>query len=377
MTGADELKRRVEHSPAFILDMPQVHANLQPLQRIKQASGCRVLYSMKALPLGPLLADLKQRVDGISVSSLFEARLANAVLGGQGSLHLTTPGLRPEEFAELGGLCSHISFNSLPQYRRLHDSSAGYSKGLRVNPKLSFADDERYDPCRKHSKLGVDIALLQQGLPAGIEGLHIHTVFGQTDFQPLQAVIAELKPLLTPQSGLKWLNLGGGYLYHRIAGLNPIIEAIRYLKTHIAEQVYLEPGKALVGNAGYLLTTVLDSFDSDGKTVLVLDSSVNHHPEIFEYRRRPLLLDEDIQGGRAAILAGSTCLAGDIFGEYRFDNIPAVGDKLVFADVGAYSLIKAQRFNGYALPAVYLKQNDECGLLKQDDYAEYSRQWLG
>ncbi|MBS4051186.1 MAG: carboxynorspermidine decarboxylase, partial [Methylomonas sp.] len=115
----------------------------------------------------------------------------------------------------------------------------------------------------------------------------------------------------------------------------------------------------------------------DGKTVLVLDSSVNHHPEIFEYRRRPLLLDEDIQGGRAAILAGSTCLAGDIFGEYRFDNIPAVGDKLVFADVGAYSLIKAQRFNGYALPAVYLKQNDECGLLKQDDYAEYSRQWLG
>lgn len=374
---ADQLKRRVEHSPAFILDMPQVHCNLQPLQRIKDATGCRVLYSMKALPLGALLADLKDRVDGISVSSLFEARLANAVLGGQGGVHLTTPGLRPEEFAELGRLCSHISFNSLSQYRRLHELSVGYSKGLRVNPKLSFADDERYDPCRAHSKLGVDVAMLQTGLPAGIEGLHIHTVFGQTDFLAFQAVISKLKPFLRQQSGLKWLNLGGGYLYHRIAELGPIIETIRYLKAHVAEQVYLEPGKALVGNAGYLLTRVLDSFDSDGKTVLVLDSSVNHHPEIFEYQRRPLLVDEDKQGGQTAILAGSTCLAGDIFGEYRFHNLPAVGDKLMFADVGAYSLIKAQRFNGYALPALYLRRNDAFVLVKQDGYAEYSGQWLG
>ncbi|AEG00975.1 carboxynorspermidine decarboxylase [Methylomonas methanica] len=377
MITAEELKRRVEHSPAFILDMPQVHANLQPLQRIRQASDCRVLYSMKALPLGPLLADLKKRVDGVSVSSLFEARLAHAVLGGQGSLHLTSPGLRSEEFAELGRLCTHISFNSLSQYQRLHASGDGYSKGLRVNPKLSFADDERYDPCRAHSKLGVDVALLQTALPAGIEGLHIHTVFGQTDFQPLQAVIAKLKPFLLRQSGLKWLNLGGGYLYHSISDLNPIIDTIRYLKAHVAEQVFLEPGKALVGNAGYLLTTVLDRFESDGKTVLVLDSSVNHHPEIFEYQRQPLLLDEHKRGCRTAILAGSTCLAGDIFGEYRFDTLPAAGDKMIFADVGAYSLIKAQRFNGYALPTLYLYRDDAVTLLKEDEYADYSRQWLG
>lgn len=377
MIAVDRLKRRVEHSPAFILDMPQVHANLQPLQRIRQASDCRVLYSMKALPLAPLLADLKGHLDGISVSSLFEARLANAVLGGQGSLHLTSPGLRPEEFAELGSLCTHISFNSLSQYRRLHASGNGYSKGLRINPKLSFADDARYDPCRAHSKLGVDVTMLQSAVPAGIEGLHIHTVFGQTDFRPLQALVAKLKPFFIRQSGLKWLNLGGGYLYHRIADLDPLIDTLRYLKTHVAEQVYLEPGKALVGNAGYLLTSVLDSFESDGKTVLVLDSSVNHHPEIFEYQCRPLLLDEDKQGNLTAVLAGSTCLAGDIFGEYRFDKLPAVGDKLIFADVGAYSLIKAQRFNGYALPALYLHRDEAFTLLKEDDYADYSRQWLG
>jgi carboxynorspermidine decarboxylase len=372
----EQLKQQVQHSPAFVLDLQQVQSNLQPLQQIKQASGCKVLYSMKALPLGGLLYQLKQLLDGISVSSLFEAKLAREVVGEQASLHLTTPGLRPDEFAELVGLCTHVSFNSLSQYQNLHGLAAGYSKGLRINPKLSFAADLRYDPCRLHSKLGVDIKLLQQHWPADIEGLHFHTVFGQTDFQPLSATLAKLQPILQRQPRLKWLNLGGGYLYHSIADQNLIIALIRHLKTQFADQVYLEPGNGLVGNAGYLMTTVLDRFESDGKTVLVLDTSVNHLPEVFEYQIKPLLLEEGLQSENAAILAGSSCLAGDVFGEYRFNKIPAVGDKLLFAGVGAYSLIKASRFNGYALPAIYFWRNGLAELHKADDYADYRRQWL-
>ncbi|QPK64756.1 carboxynorspermidine decarboxylase [Methylomonas sp. LL1] len=373
----DSFKQRIAHSPAFVLDMDRVQANLRPLQQLREASGCKVLYSMKALPLAALLSALKPDVDGISVSSLFEARLAARMLAGQGSLHLTTPGLRPDQFAELGKLCTHVSFNSLSQYQGLSGLVSGYSKGLRVNPKLSFADDLRYDPCRDHSKLGVDMALLEQGLPADIEGLHFHTVFGRTDFEPLRHTLAKLQPLLKQHAKLKWLNLGGGYLYHSIAEQAPIIEAIRYLKAQVAEEIYLEPGKALVGNAGYLLTTVLDRFDSDGKAVLVLDTSINHQPEVFEYQTKPKLVEEDAQGTHAVILAGSTCLAGDLFGEYRFDTIPVVGDKLVFADVGAYSLIKANRFNGYALPAIYLCREGELDLIKTDDYGDYRKQWSG
>lgn len=369
------LKQQVSHSPAFVLDLEQVRRNLESLQQIRQKTGCKVLYSMKALPLAGLLSLLKEYVDGISVSSLFEARLAREVFGEEGRLHLTTPGLRADEFAELGALCSHISFNSLSQYRALHELDKSYSKGLRINPKISFADDVRYDPCRLYSKLGVGIADLQSGLPDGIEGLHFHTVFSRTDWLPLQNTLAELEPLLLRQS-LKWLNLGGGYLYHRIADLNPLMEMIRRLKTDFVEEVYLEPGKALVGNAGFLLTTVLDQFDSDGKTVLVLDTSVNHHPKVFEYQIKPVLLEEQVRGGNSAILAGSTCLAGDLFGEYRFDRIPRVGDKLVFADVGGYSLIKANRFNGYALPAVYFWRDEKLDLVKTDSYADYRRQWF-
>ncbi|NOV28615.1 carboxynorspermidine decarboxylase [Methylomonas sp. ZR1] len=370
-----ELKQQIPTSPALVLDEAQIFANLKPLQALKQASGCKILYSMKALPLAALLALIKDQIDGFSVSSLFEARLAGEVLADAGgSIHLTTPGLRPDEFAELGRLCSHISFNSLPQHQRLQASVGDYSPGLRVNPKLSFADDQRYDPCRPHSKLGVDIELLRDGLPADVEGLHFHTVFACRDFRPLQQTLEKLRPILK-RNRLKWLNLGGGYLYHAIAEQQDVAELIRDVRAEFGVDVYLEPGKGLVGNAGYLLATVLDRFVSDGKQVLILDTSVNHHPEVFEYQMKPRLLEEEGAGEQSAILAGSTCLAGDVFGEYRFRRIPEVGERLVFADVGAYSLIKANRFNGYQLPDVYIVNPARWVLQKRDSYADYCRQW--
>lgn len=373
-----ELKQLIPASPAFVVDEDRVLANLRPLLALRAATDCKILYSMKALPLASLLALLKGKVDGFSASSLFEARLAKQVLGEEGgSIHLTTPGLRPDEFAELGRLCTHVSFNSLSQYQRLHGLADAYSKGLRINPKMSFLTDSRYNPCRVHSKLGVDIDWLQGGLPEGIEGLHVHNVFGCQTFAPLVQTVDSLMSLLKRGPNLKWLNLGGGYLYNRIADQGAAIELINALRAEFGIDVYLEPGKALVGNAGYLLTTVLDCFESDGKMVLILDTSVNHHPEVFEYQIKPSLLEEDEAGGHVAILAGSTCLAGDVFGEYRFKCIPEVGERLVFADVGAYSLIKANRFNGYNLPDIYRIGEGRLSLDKHYGYEDYKRQWSG
>lgn len=368
-------KSRIPSSPAFVLDEDRVLANLRPLQKLRQTCGCKILYSIKALPLAALLELLKGQVDGFSVSSLFEARLAGEIIGGQGSIHLTTPGLRPDEFTQVAALCSHISFNSLSQRQNLTGLAGGFSAGLRINPKLSFVDDRRYDPCRPHSKLGVAIEQLAGGLPEGIEGLHLHNVFGQRELAPLLQTLDKLLPLLESNRQLRWLNLGGGYLYADIANLEPLAELLCRLRQRFELDIYLEPGKAVVGTAGYLLTTVLDRFDSDGKTVLVLDSSVNHHPEIFEYQRRPQLLDEKADGDHLAIVAGCSCLAGDLFGEYRFHRLPDVGDRLVFADVGAYSLIKANRFNGYNLPDVYSLCGETIILRKQFDYGDYRRQW--
>jgi carboxynorspermidine decarboxylase len=374
------LKHKTPTSPAFVVDEIELLKALQALSILREQSGCKVLYSIKSLPLTVVMALAKPYVEGFSVSSLFEARLANEILAGQGSIHLTTPGIRPDEIAELVSVCSHISCNSISQYRRVKlENQEKTSIGLRVNPKISFSDDARYDPCRQFSKLGVDVNELVNGdIINTIKGLHFHTVFAATEYTALFQTLTKLRSLMGDKfEALEWLNFGGGYFYGQIADNEGFSQVVTQLRDEFGVDIYIEPGNAIVGKAGYLLSTVIDCFNSDGKAIAVLDTSVNHHPEVFEFQRQPELVGHDPTGRYSALLAGSTCLAGDLFGEYRFNQPLQVGERLVFKHVGAYSLVKANRFNGYNLPDVYIADEDQIKRIKQYSYQDYRQQWLG
>jgi len=373
------IKDSLPSSPAFVIDEAEIINTLKILDSLRQQCGCNVLYSIKSLSFSSVLETVKPFVDGFSVSSLFEARLADEVLSGSGCIHLTTPGLKTDEFDELAGLVSHLSFNSLSQYQRLATQvRTSTSSGLRVNPKLSFVSDDRFNPCRQHSKLGVDIdELSQSSCLDQVKGLHFHNVFSARDFTPLIRTVEKLQRYFGSNlAQLEWLNLGGGYLFDQIKDHGPFIELVNSLKKDFGFDVFIEPGKAVVGNAGHLVSSVIDSFVSDSKTVAILDTSVNHNPEVFEYQRRPELFEHNADGRYPVLLAGCTCLAGDVFGEYRFAEPLQIGDKVVFKNVGAYSLIKANRFNGYNLPDIYLWQSGQLKKLKHYSYHDYRRQWL-
>ncbi|MGZ4990341.1 MAG: carboxynorspermidine decarboxylase [Methylobacter sp.] len=373
------LKDSVHPTPAFILDEIEITKTLERLAELRAQCSCKVLYSIKSLPFSAVMELAKPFVDGFSVSSLFEARLADEILAGQGGIHLTTPGIRHDEVEELSVLCSHISFNSLSQYRRYSETAGAQSSiGLRVNPKLSFLHDDRFDPCRQYSKLGVDIDELSRSISLDqIEGLHVHNIFSATDFGPLIKTIEKLQQYLgVGLARLEWLNIGGGYLFNQIEDHRPFVDLVNKLTHDFGLEVYIEPGKAVVGRAGYLVATVLDRFISDGETIIILDTSVNHNPEVFEYQRQPELHEHDPNGQYTAILAGCTCLAGDVFGQYRFKAPLEVGDRVVFKNVGAYTLIKANRFNGYNLPDIYMSNALLVKKLKHYDYRHYRQQWL-
>ena len=373
------IKDNIFTAPGFVLDATEITNNLEILNTLRRQCGCKILYSIKSLPFSSVLELAKPFVDGFSVSSLFEARLADEILAGQGGIHLTTPGIRPDEWDDLARLLTHISFNSLTQHQRFaFASQTKTSIGLRVNPKLSFLNDDRFDPCRPNSKLGVDIdELWQSSCLEQVKGLHFHNVFSTTGFTPLIKTIEKLRGYFGKNlAHLDWLNLGGGYLFNQIKDHSPFIGLVKKLKEDYKLEVYIEPGNAVVGCAGFLVSTVIDSFVSDGKTLAILDTSVNHNPEVFEYQRQPELHEHDPKGRYQVILAGCTCLAGDVFGEYRFRKLPEIGDKVIFKNVGAYSLIKANRFNGYNLPDIYLHQGQRITKLKQYDYQDYRRQWL-
>ena len=396
-------------TPAFVYDERAIDRLLDYAAPLRSSARCEVLFAVKSFSFAPALRFMASRLDGFAVSSLYEARLARGVLGDSGSVHITTPGLRPGELEEIGALCDQIAFNSLGQWDSMSPQlSRSASLGLRVNPQLSFADDCRYDPCRLHSKLGVPLDELEAVLrdePArldGVRGVLFHSNCDSPDFSELSSTVEWLReriPKLFRQ--VEWVNLGGGYLFEDDEGApgdqDELCLAIDGLRSEYGVRVFIEPGSGLIRAAGYFVSTVLDLFQSGGATVAVLDTSVNHMPEVFEYGFQPdvvgavakcpstpLRTGPSTGSGPAVdedapyeyLLAGCTCLAGDLFGSYRFAEPLAIGDRVVFRDSGSYTLTKASMFNGVALPSAYaLTQDGELALQSSPSYGEFASRW--
>jgi carboxynorspermidine decarboxylase len=364
--GPAEVAGAVE-TPAFVVDERVVLGALDAADRLRDEVGCRVLYALKPLACPFVLDLMRGRLDGFAASSVFEARLARSAAGDAGSVHVTTPGFREAEIAELGRLCDHVAFNSLTQLARLAPALGGGPDkvGLRVNPQFPLVDDDRYNPCRPHSKLGVPLGQLRKhlrrepGILDDIGGLHFHSNCDSDDYRPLLRTVRHLEGRLREWLPLlRWINLGGGYLLGPSARTGPLAEAVDILRSRHGLEVFIEPGAALVREAGYLVSEVVDLFQSGGKTVAVLDTTVNHAPEVFEYQFEPDVLGHDDDGACEYLLVGSSCLAGDVLGEYGFDEPLRVGSRVVLANLGAYAMVKAHMFNGINLPTVYSVTGD-------------------
>lgn len=344
-------------TPAFVYDEMAILKKLCELQQVHQ---CNILYPLKPCEFPSILRLMTPFTNGFSVSSLFEAMLAKEMLRNDGVIHLTTPGLRPDEIGEISELCDYISFNSLSQWQMYQTKlSSTVKRGLRINPQLSFVEDDRYNPCRKHSKLGVPLSQLQHEinnstLLNNLSGLLLHTNCESIDFNDLLETVKLIDNCIPDVlKEINWINLGGGYIFNESDNVEALFEAISLLKNKYELEVFFEPGKGIVGDAGYIVASVIDLFKSDNRRVAVLDTTVNHMPEVFEYQYRPDIAEESENGTYKYILAGSSCLAGDLFGEYKFDQPLEIGSQITFTNMGAYTLVKANMFNGINLPSIY------------------------
>ena len=372
-------------TPAFVYEEEFIRRRCEHIRQIADKAGCRLLYSLKALTLPWVLELIGAHVQGFSASSLYESIIARDVLKTEGTVHLTTPGLRPNEVTEISKYCDFLSFNSISQWLRHKDDLAhNLEIGLRVNPEVSFLDDPRYDPCRAYSKLGAPIRAVKEALDHGsphshgLSGLLIHNNCNSPDFQELLVTVQKLESELgCVLDSSQWINLGGGYLFEKdSANMGSFYEAVWSLKSKHNLEVFIEPGSAFVRDAGFLVSTVLDLIENDSKVIAILDTSVNHLPESFEYEWRPDVLTDIEDGQYRYIIAGSTCLAGDVFGEYSFAEPLKIGSKVVMYGVGSYNLVKAHTFNGFPLPSIYsLPAGGEVTLVNEFTLKEQSQKW--
>ena len=210
-------------TPAFVYEEEFIRNRCEHIRRIADKAGCRLLYSLKALTLPWVLELIAPHVQGFATSSLYESIIARDVLKTEGTVHLTTPGLRPDEVREISEHCDFLSFNSLSQWlRHKDDLTNNLEIGLRINPEVSFLDDPRYDPCRAHSKLGAPIRSVKEtlvhGSPLlrGLSGLLIHNNCNSPDFKELLLTVQKLESELgCVLDNSEWINLGGGYLFDK------------------------------------------------------------------------------------------------------------------------------------------------------------------
>ncbi len=369
-------------TPALVIDQKSLEADLAAVREIADQASCRLLYSPKACALADVLHCMAESVDGFACSSPYELELIERVCGDAAPLHLVSPLVKSETLEVFGDRLASVTFNSLSQWRRFGNLAATRTRqGLRINPQLSFVRDPRYDPCRRNSKLGVpvqDLAELVRSDPGrlkGIDGLHFHTKCDETDFASLLATARHIEDVIPHVlERIDWINLGGGYLFTETNDLADFFDGVAIFRERFGLDVLIEPGAALVRRAGTIEATVHDILDGDSLQIAVLDATVNHMPEVFEFQFEPDVLGHVAGGLHGYMLAGCTCMAGDVFGEYAFDMPLGVGSRVTFLNMGAYTISKAHRFNGIGLPTIYLRRRDgSLKLVREDSFEEFAQ----
>lgn len=371
-------------TPCYLLDEAQLRRNGEILLGVQQRTGCRILLAQKAFSNFNVYPVLAPYLAGTEASGLYESRLGREELPEKEN-HVFCAAYRADEFEELLQYADHIVFNSPSQLAKFGPAAkaAGKSIGLRINPECSTQEGhEIYDPCASGSRLGTtraqwDAAVAAHPeLPALLDGLHFHTLCEQ-DSDALAVTLAAVEEKfadLLPK--MQWLNFGGGHHITRpgydLATLESCILSVRQ---KYGVQVYLEPGEAWALNAGYLVTTVLDTLHNGDTSLAILDmSAACHTPDVIEMPYRPPLLDAGEAGEKACTvrLGGPTCLAGDIVGDYSFDVPLTEGDKLIFGDMAIYTTCKNNTFNGMPLPPIWLLGADgSCRELVHFGYQDF------
>lgn len=345
-------------SPCFVIDKAALRENMLIFDRVAKSTGSKILLALKGFAMFSVFDVLRPSLTGVCASSPHEARLGREEMGKE--VHAFAAAYSHKDMDEFLKWSDHIIFNSFSQWQRfaswIKDSPKPLSCGIRINPEHSEGKVPLYDPCAKGSRLGVTRKNFEPDLLDGIEGLHFHTLCEQ-NADALERTLVKVEENFgefLPQ--MKWVNFGGG---HHITRGDYDIELLCHLITRFKsrynlEQIYLEPGEAVALNTGYLVTTVLDIVDNDMPTVILDTSAAAHMPDVLEMPYRPEIIGAGQPQEKAHTyrLGGLSCLAGDVIGEYSFDEILTPGDKLVFMDMAHYSMVKTNTFNGLKLPSI-------------------------
>lgn len=366
-------------SPCYVLDEELLDRNLAVIDRVRRESGAEIIVALKACAMWSIFPELAAHADGATASSAAEARLVSEEFGSPA--HTYAPTYTDRNIDEILRCSSHITFNSLTQYERFGQRALinGLSCGLRINPEYSPVETDLYNPCVPGSRLGVTAEQLaaRGGLPEWIEGLHFHVLCESRPEHLRLALEAVEERFGASLDRVKWLNMGGGHLMtHADYDCDELIALLRAFKArHPHLRLILEPGSAFTWRTGYLVSTVEDVVvNGDVRTAMLDVSFACHMPDCLEMPYKPAILGahEPADGEKRWRMGGTSCLAGDFYGDWAFDHELQVGERIVFEDMIHYTMVKTTMFNGVQHPSIVIVRRDgRVEVVREFGYEDY------
>ena len=387
-------------TPSYVIDEAMLKRNGEILKGVQDSTGCKILLAQKAFSNFNTYGILGKYLAGTEASGLYEARLGAEEMP-EGEVHVFCGAYKESEFEELLKYADHIVFNSVNQLAKFGQKAkdVGKSIGIRINPECSTqVGHEIYDPCAPGSRLGVTKSQWEKQmtpeLEASLDGIHFHTLCEQ-GADALEVTLKAVEEKFGKYfSKLKWINFGGGHHITKDGyNIDLLEKLIKRVQLQYDVQVYLEPGEACALNAGYLVSEVIDITKIGDVTNVILDASAAcHMPDVIEMPYVPPVLGaeaienhnalincsvdddlrENVKHGMVYRLGGSTCLSGDVIGDYCFEGLINMGNRVIFGDMAIYTMCKNNTFNGMPLPSIFsLKENGDLEEISSFGYEDF------
>ncbi len=343
-------------TPYYLLDERKLLRNLKIIRRVRERSGAKSVLALKCFSTWCVFDLMRQYLDGTTSSGVYEARLGNRKFGGE--THAYSVGWNRADIRELRRYADKIIFNSLSQLCAFAPETRGCNLGVRINPGFSYSHFDLADPARKHSRLGVrDSAALRQAASL-IRGVMFHFNCENDDYSNFASHLDRIgKKYGDLLAKLEWVSLGGGLFFTKPGyPLDAFCAKLKAFSRKHGVQVYLEPGEAAITGAGELVTTVLDVVHNKVSIAIVDASTEAHMLDVLLYRMNTRLVVPSATGPHKVIIAGRSCLAGDVFGEYSLKTPLKPGRLVRFGDAAGYTMVKKNWFNGMPMPAIVVKR---------------------
>jgi diaminopimelate decarboxylase len=371
-------------TPTYVYHAEKITQQYTQLQNAFAGSNAKFFYACKALTNINILRHIKSIGCNIDCSSINEAKLALHVGFSPQNILYTSNNIAFEELEEAASLGININIDSLSNVEKFGKKfGSTYPIGVRLRPNIMAGGNLKIATGHANSKFGIPIEHLAQlhqivqSTNLQVHALHIHTGSEIKDVSIFMQGLEVLFAIAPQFANLKIIDLGGGFKVPyasneegtdiKLLG-QEITNRFAAIQKQLGKQlqVWFEPGKYLVAEAGYLVTQVTVLKQNIGHVFVGVDTGLNHLIRPMMYGAYHQI--ENCSNPNGTIntynVAGNICET-DNFATDR--PLPEVreADFLVIKNAGAYGFEMASNYNARYKPAEVLVKNNLPTLIRK------------